>query len=74
MLLSDFNKVMPLLKANGFWVKWLDKDEYSGWYHYESFASRYDFTKIQVIKCRNKPVYSYDADFDFELTLKKIYE
>ena len=31
----------------------------------------FDFTKIQVIKCRNKPAYSYDADFEFELTLKK---
>lgn len=73
MLLSDFNKVMPLLKENhGFWVKWLDKDEYSDWYSYQSFASRFDFTKIQVIKCRNKPAYSYGADFDFELTLKKI--
>lgn len=73
MLLSDFNKVMPLLKDNyGFYVKWLNKDEYSGWYSYQLFASRFDFTKIQVIKCRHKPVYSYDADFDFELTLKKI--
>lgn len=71
MLLSDFNKVMPLLK-NGFFVKWLDKEEQNGWYSYHRFAQENDFKKIQVIKCRNKPVYSYDADFDFELTLKKI--
>ena len=71
MLFSDFNKVMPLLK-NGFFVKWLNKDEQNGWYSYQTFADLFDFTKIQVIKCRNKPVYSYDADFDFELTLKKI--
>lgn len=71
MLLSDFNKVMPLLKR-GFFVKWLNKDEQNGWYSYSRFAQENDFTKIQVVKCRHKPVYSYDADFDFELTLKKI--
>lgn len=69
MLFSDFNKVMPLLK-NGFFVKWLDKDEYNGWYSYTKFAEEFDFTKIQVIKCRQH--FSYDTDFDFELTLKKI--
>jgi hypothetical protein len=71
MLFSDFNKVMPLLK-NGFFVKWLDKDEQNGWYSYSKFAQDYNFKKIQVIKCRNKCSYSYNADFDFELTLKKI--
>ena len=69
MLLSNFNKVMPLLK-DGFFVKWLDKDEQNGWYSYQTFAERFDFTKIQVIKCGRH--FSYDADFDFELTLKKI--
>ena len=71
MLLSDFNKVMPLLK-NGFFVKWLNKDERSGWYSYSRFAQENDFKKIQVIKCERHFSYSYDADFDFELTLKKI--
>ena len=71
MLFRDFNKVMPLLK-NGFYVKWLDKDEYSGWYNYMEFARAFDFTKIQVIKCRCHPSYSFNTDFDFELTLKKI--
>lgn len=69
MLFSDFNKVMPLLK-NGFFVKWLDKDECNGWYSYTTFAGQFDFSKIQVIKCRQH--FSYDTDFDFELTLKKI--
>lgn len=68
MLLSEFNKVMPLLKY-GFFVKWLNKDEPNGWYSYRTFANKYDFTKIQVIKCGQKT--TYDADFDFELTLKK---
>lgn len=73
MLFSDFNKVMPLLKQHGgFFVKWLNKNEDNGWYSYSRFAQEYDFKKIQVIKCRNKPCYSYDADYDFELTLKKI--
>ena len=69
MLLSDFNKVMPLLK-NGFFVKWLNKDECNGWCSYITFAEQFDFSKIQVIKCRQH--FSYDTDFDFELTLKKI--
>lgn len=69
MLLSEFNKVMPLLKYV-FFVKWLNKDELIGWYSYQTFAGEYDFTKIQVIKCRQKC--TYDTDFDFELTLKKI--
>ena len=71
MLFSDFNKVMPLLKT-GFFVKWLNKDEQNGWYSYQKFAEEYDFKKIQVVKCKQKPVYDYNADFDFELTLKKI--
>lgn len=69
MLFSDFNKVMPLLKY-GFFVKWINKDELSGWYSYRTFANEFDFTKIQVIKCRQKCTYDYD--FDFELTLKKM--
>lgn len=71
MLLSDFNKVMPSLKK-GFFVKWLNKDEQSGWYSYSRFAQENDFKKIQVVKCKQHFSYSYDADFDFELTLKKI--
>lgn len=70
MLFCDFNKVMPLLKS-GFFIKWLNKDERDGWYSYSKFAETYDFKKIKVIKCRNKLTYSYDSDFDFELTLKK---
>lgn len=69
MLFSDFNKVMPLLK-DGFFVKWLNKDEYNGWYSYQRFADLFDFTKIQVIKCGQKC--TYDEDFEFELTLRKI--
>lgn len=69
MLLSDFNKVMPLLK-NGFFVKWLNTNEQNGWHSYETFAERFDFKKIQIIECKKH--FSYDEDFDFELVLRKI--
>ena len=73
MLLSDFNKVMPLLK-NGFFVKWMHTNEQNenGWYCYETFADRYDFKKIQVIKCKKHFSFDQDGDIDFELWLKKI--
>ena len=70
MLFSDFIKVMPLLR-DGFFVKWLNKNEQNGWYSYKKFAQEYDFKRIQVVKCRNKPCFSYDSDFEFELTLKR---
>lgn len=72
MLLSEFNKVVPMLKSNGCWVTWLNKAEYSGWYNYQTLAARYDFKKIQVVKCRYKTVYRFDAETDLELTLRKL--
>ena len=74
MLLSEFNKVVPILKSNGCWVTWLNSDDYSGWYNYQALAARYDFKKIQVVKCgyKTKTVYSFDAETDLELTLRKL--
>lgn len=72
MLLSELNKVLPLLRQ-GFYVKWQGKatpNELDGWYDYRTFAERYDFKKIQVIKC-NKHFY-YGDDFDLDLILKKL--
>ena len=73
MRFNDFINVMPLLKDHyGFYVKWLNKNERSGWYSWKTFTDRYDFTKIQVIKCKYKPIYDEYADIDYELTLRKI--
>ena len=71
MLLSDFNKVMPLLKY-GFYVNWngTEPNVLMKWYSYKDFADRYDFTKIQVIKCLQHTTYDYS--FEFELILKEI--
>ena len=72
MLLSELNKVFPLLKR-GFYVKWQGKtmpNDWNGWYEYQTFANNYDFKKIQVIKC-NKHFY-YGDDFDLDLILKKL--
>ena len=70
ILLKDFNKVMPLLKQ-GFYVKWQNSNELDGWYSYETFADRYDFSQIQVIKCQKHFYYNSD-DFDLDLLLKKL--
>lgn len=72
MLLSELNKVLPILKQ-GFYVKWQGKvkvNDYNGWHDYQIFANNYDFTKIQVIKCNRHR--SYTNDFDFDLILKKL--
>lgn len=73
MLLSELNKVCPLLKQ-GFYVKWqgeITPNDYSGWYSYRTFAEKYDFEKIQVTKCDRHFYYNYN-DFDLDLTLKKL--
>ena len=71
MLFKDFIKVMPMLKTYGFFVRWYkepkNKTEFCT---YKKFADRYDFKKIQVIKCDRH--FCYDSDFEFELMLKKL--
>lgn len=70
MLLSDFNKVMPLLKY-GFYVKWYGEEDYlTFWTSYKNFADKYDFKKIKLIECKQHFMYSYD--FEFELVLQKL--
>ena len=71
MLLSELNKIMPILKQYGFYVHWNGEESWkTEFYSYKEFAEKYDFTKIQVIECKRH--FCYSAEFDFELILKKI--
>lgn len=71
MLFKDFIKVVPMLKTYGFFVKWHKEPEHkTKFFTYKKFSDKYDFKKIQVLKCERH--FCYSADFDFELTLKQL--
>lgn len=71
MLLAELNKIMPILKNYGFYVKWNGKPDYkTEFYNYKDFSDKYDFTKIQVIECKRH--FCHTAEFDFELVLKQL--
>ena len=71
MLFKDFIKVVPMLKTYGFFVRWNKETESkTEFFTYKKFADRYDFKKIQVLKCEKH--FCYSTDFDLELTLKRL--